>query len=113
HHQRVPVLANDLQIFRELPVLEKEQDVIEDLGRVYLHRRQGARTRVLKEVGDELVEPGGLAQHDLHQAAAGGVGRELADEHLDGPGYRGEGIADLVRDVCGEAAQGGAPLRLG
>src|SRR5213078_1418955 len=63
-------LTDDLEAGRRPAVLEQDEDALERLCDV--HRLEGERgwARVLEEVRDDLVEPFGLAHHDLRQALA-------------------------------------------
>src|SRR5690349_6781271 len=71
--QRIAVLASDLEIRGQTPVLDKEQDFVQDLGHVDLDGRHGSRPRVFEEIADDLVQASRLAQHDLDQLAASGI----------------------------------------
>ncbi len=56
-----------------------------------------------------LAEPLRFPQHDLDEALAGWVCRQLADEGLDGARHGRQRIADLVRDVGGGSSSRSAP----
>ena len=56
------------------PVLEQEQDLLDGRGHVEGGDRQRRRPRVFEEVLDDVIEPLGLARHDLREALARVVG---------------------------------------
>src|SRR5882724_7137291 len=72
-------LANDLEAARAGAVLEQEQHLLGGGRNVEGGDRQGRGTRVLEEVLDDVVEPLGLARHDLREALAGDVRRHSPD----------------------------------
>src|SRR6266571_2191624 len=91
--------ADDLEAAGARPMLEQEQHLFGGDRHVEGGDRQRRRARVLEEVLDDVVQPLGLAHHDLREALARVIGRERAGEDLDRPGERGERVADLVRDI--------------
>ena len=74
-------------------------------------RARRRRARELEEVGDELVEPPRLAQHDPHEPLVLGGEPLGAAEQLDAAGDRRERVAELVREPGGDGAEVGEPLR--
>ena len=57
------------------------------------------RPRVGQERFDRVVQPLGLAQHDVHQLRLIVAEGQLLPEHLNRARHRRQRVADLVRDA--------------
>src|SRR5437870_7801285 len=75
--------ADDLEAAGAGPMLEQEQHLFGSRRHVEGGDRERRGTRVLEEVLDDVVEPLGLAGHDLREPFAGVLGRERARKDLD------------------------------
>ena len=73
--------------------------------------REPLRTRVGEEQADRLVQPLGLAQHDVHQLrpARSESGSSSRSTWIE-PDIDGQRVADLVRDAGRHLADRGQPL---
>jgi hypothetical protein len=91
--------------------------LLEDLGDLGDHLAKietlpifRARARVVEQVADEGIDPIDLAHGDVDQVAGFGVRPGKPLEHLDRTGNAGQGVANLVGDVGGQAADAGQAL---
>jgi hypothetical protein len=61
-----PILTDDLEVVRKRPVLDQEQDLVEQLAHVDLNRRHGSGTRVVEEIPDQIIQAARFPEDDLH-----------------------------------------------
>src|SRR5437899_2381671 len=104
HHGRRE-LSGHLQAAGRGAMLQQDQHLLGGGRHVEGRDRQRRGPRVLEEVLDDVVEPLGLAGHDLREPLAGVLGGVGAGEDLDRAGERRERIANLVRDVRGHSPE--------
>ena len=91
-------------------VLQQRRGVGHDLPDVHQRRRLALRPRVREEAADRLVQPLGLADHDVHQLRLLVGQRQLLPQDLNRAGHRRQRVADLVGDSGGHLPDRRQPL---
>src|SRR6266853_1456403 len=108
----IAVFAGHFQIGGQGPVLDQQQDLVEDLRHVDLERHHRRRARILQKVSHDLIEAGRLSEHDLDELAPGVVGGQVPRQCFDRARDGSQRVPDLVRHVGRQAPDRGQPVRL-
>jgi hypothetical protein len=85
-------------------------DFDDHLGKIKTLPIFRARASVVEQVADEGIDPVDLANGNVDQVAGFGVRARKPLEHLDRAGDAGQGIADFVGNVGGQAADASQAL---
>ena len=87
-------------------VAQQRRRVLHHAAQIELLELEALRPRVGEKRSDRVVQPLGLAQHDVHQLRLIARQRQLLPQDLHRARHRRQRIADLVRDAGGHLADG-------